>query len=266
MYDLNIYPLVHDYDPSWHRLKRTLDLCLTFVPFFLANSLFRILVFSLMFVYLDNWAIIPMIILWVLNLVIFGVSRRSSSSKVTPVSTSNMDMTSYTEEMSILTGGKGTLSEDKRTSENEDMKKKNIFLIPTGKSPTIWNSTTKVPNDRQSSSNQLAKDHTRQDISSTDDLTRDNYNDENTSIFLNATTGIFFPSCHLHLPDLNNTDQNQIQAQTIIDFRIQKITTWQRKFYQVQVYIINTVIMIILTIIFCLVTVSKSFNYNSNIL
>lgn len=146
------------------------------------------------------------------------------------------------------------------------MKKKNIFLIPTGKSPTIWNSTTKVPNDRQSSSNQLAKDHTRQDISSTDDLTRDNYNDENTSIFLNATTGIFFPSCHLHLPNLNNTDQNQIQAQTIIDFRIQKITTWQRKFYQVQVYIINTVIMIILTIIFCLVTVSKSFNYNSNIL
>ena len=45
LYDLNIYPLVHSYPPSWERLSRSLDLCLTFLPCFLASAIFRLTTF-----------------------------------------------------------------------------------------------------------------------------------------------------------------------------------------------------------------------------
>ena len=45
LYDLNIYPLVHNYPPSWERLNKTLDLCLTFLPCFLASAIFRLTTF-----------------------------------------------------------------------------------------------------------------------------------------------------------------------------------------------------------------------------
>ena len=45
LYDLNIYPLVHHYPPSWQRLNTTLDLCLTFLPCFLASAIFRLTTF-----------------------------------------------------------------------------------------------------------------------------------------------------------------------------------------------------------------------------
>ena len=48
--------------------------------------------------------------------------------------------------------------------------------------------------------------------------------------------------------------------------KIENIRSWQLKFYQIQVLITNTIFMIILSVIFFLVTVTKNFNYNSNIL
>ena len=42
LYDLNIYPLVHDYPPSWERLNKTVDLCFTFLPCFIASAVFRL--------------------------------------------------------------------------------------------------------------------------------------------------------------------------------------------------------------------------------
>ena len=48
--------------------------------------------------------------------------------------------------------------------------------------------------------------------------------------------------------------------------RIAVITAWQAKFYLAQVVIINSMFMVILLTLFCLVTVSTTFNYESNIL
>ena len=42
-----------------------------FVPFFLANSLFRICAFALIIVFLDWWSVIPFVLLLFLNLVKF---------------------------------------------------------------------------------------------------------------------------------------------------------------------------------------------------
>ena len=239
IFDLNIYGLVHEYEPSWHRLKKTLDMTLTFMPFFLANALFRISVFSLMFVFLDYWAVIPMILLWVLNLVIFGVSKRSSSSKVSPVHITDFDQRTYTV--------------DNETIFNEEINKKSIFMIDQGAEPACEGTPDKLNNSQIESTQ-----------SSTTTLT-EHLNEENSSIFLNATMGIFFPSSHIHLPPV--LDNNLVmEKQAIIDNRIERIISWQKKFYQVQVYIINTFLIIILGVLFGLVTVSTTFNYNSNIL
>ena len=76
-----------------------------FVPFFLANSLFRICAFALIIVFLDWWSVIPFVLLLFLNLVkfkshifllkyliafaqvVFGLSfRRFSSTNSPPAS------------------------------------------------------------------------------------------------------------------------------------------------------------------------------------
>ena len=73
-----------------------------FVPFFLANSLFRICAFALIIVFLDWWSVIPFVLLLFLNLVkfkshifslkyliacsqvVFGLSFRRFSSTSSP--------------------------------------------------------------------------------------------------------------------------------------------------------------------------------------
>lgn len=59
VFDLNIYPLVREYEVSSRTFKISFDLMLFFMPFFLANAIFRICAFSFMFVFLDYWSIIP---------------------------------------------------------------------------------------------------------------------------------------------------------------------------------------------------------------
>ena len=80
------------------------------------------------------------------------------------------------------------------------------------------------------------------------------------SVFLNSVTAIFFPSCHLHL-------SSKLEViPKLLEVRIENITSWQRKFYQIQILLINSIFLLILSVIFCLVTLTRSFNYNSNIL
>ena len=84
--------------------------------------------------------------------------------------------------------------------------------------------------------------------------------EESISVFLNSVTAIFFPSCHLHL-------SSQLEViPKLLEIKIENITIWQQKFYQMQVILINSIFMVILCVIFCLVTMTRSFNYNSNIL
>ena len=80
------------------------------------------------------------------------------------------------------------------------------------------------------------------------------------SVFLNSVTAIFFPSCHLHL----SSDLEVIPK--LLELRIENLMSWQRKFYQIQILLINSIFLLILSVIFCLVTLTRSFNYNSNIL
>ena len=72
VFDLNIYPLVREYEISSRTFKISFDLILCFMPN--ANAIFRICAFSLMFVFLDFWSIIPCLVLFLLNLMIFGLS------------------------------------------------------------------------------------------------------------------------------------------------------------------------------------------------
>ena len=75
-------------------------------------------------------------------------------------------------------------------------------------------------------------------------------------LFLNATTGLFFPSCHLHLP----------QSSHLTVRRLQRILRWQRRSFQIQTIVINSFALVIVVVLFFLVTISTSFNYNTNIL
>ena len=55
------------------------NLFIKFLPCFLANALFRIGAISLIFVFLDWWSLIPCVLLFFLNLLIFGVSFKRFS-------------------------------------------------------------------------------------------------------------------------------------------------------------------------------------------
>ena len=77
-------------------------------------------------------------------------------------------------------------------------------------------------------------------------------------LFLNATTGLFFPSCHLHLP--------QSASARLTVKRLQRILRWQRRSFQLQTFVINSLALVIVVVLFFLVTISTSFNYNTNIL
>ena len=79
---------------------------------------------------------------------------------------------------------------------------------------------------------------------------------EETSIFLNATTGLFFPSCHLHLPP----------HAALGVAGAHRLLRWQRRSFQLQTFVVNSLVMVVLGVIFFLVTISTSFNYNTNIL
>ena len=147
-----------------------------------------------MFVYLDNWSLIPILIIWIINLTIFGVSTRAETRKVHPTS----------------------------------------------------------PFQYRPGSLSINRGQNQEDVEG----------NQTKSIFLNSTMAIFFPSCHIHLPPPHDLEE----CQKNFNEKIEKIKIWQVKVYQSQVLIINSIYMVILAVIFCLVTISKSFNYNSNIL
>ena len=81
VFDLNIYPLVRQYETSSQTVRMSFNLLLKFLPCFLSNALFRITAISVMVVYLDWWSVIPCLLLFLLNLMTFGISfKRFSTS------------------------------------------------------------------------------------------------------------------------------------------------------------------------------------------
>ena len=81
VFDLNIYPLVREYETSATTVRMSCLLFLRFLPCFLATALFRVSAISVLFVFLDWWSLIPCILLFLLNLMTFGLSfKRFSSS------------------------------------------------------------------------------------------------------------------------------------------------------------------------------------------
>ena len=106
-------------------------------------------------------------------------------------------------------------------------------------------------------------------ISSSDKTDTPNYiNEDNTSIFLNSITGMFFPSCHTHLEvigsDLSSSDPGAFFIRN--KERQEKLLVWQCGVYQRQVYLYNSLLMVMLAIITILVTGVQSFNYYSNVM
>ena len=86
--------------------------------------------------------------------------------------------------------------------------------------------------------------------------TPDIINEENTPIFINAVSGIFFPICHTQAC-LENDQREEA---------ILKLFSWQKKFYRFQVVIFNLVILSVIGVIYILVTSVDTFNYNFNVL
>ena len=174
-----------------------------------------------MFVYLDYWSLIPISVIWIVNLVMFGVAVRNTNKVVAqPTSAEYRPETNF---------------------------------------PVLKYRPTLV----------------RQTVAEEEEEEEAPSHEESPSIFLNSTTAIFFPTCHLHLPHISNKVQlgkvnSSVCPTKATDIfhlqRIEKITHWQAKFYQAQVVVINSMFMVILVTIFYLVTISTTFNYHSNIL
>ena len=106
-------------------------------------------------------------------------------------------------------------------------------------------------------------------ISSSDGTDTPSYiNEDNTSIFLNAMTGMFFPSCHTHVEpigyDLAGADPDTFYNRN--KERLEKLIKWQTKIYQRQVFVFNVVLMVVMIVIFILVSFVKSFNYHTNVM
>ena len=164
-----------------------------------------------MFVYLDNWSLIPILFIWIINLTIFGVSSKSETRKVC----------TEIERVDILLA----------------------ICFKVHPTPSFHYKPESLAIKRIQNIDDDETTHTK-------------------SIFLNSTMAVFFPSCHLHISP-PHTLENDIKY---FNEKVEKIKNWQVKVYQSQVIIINSIYMVILAVIFCLVTISKSFNYNSNIL
>ena len=84
-YDLNLYPLLAELPPSLPLIQTSSSLLLSLLPSLLATALFRISVFALMFTFLDYWALIPLLLLWLANLVILALVGKPSP-RVAPAS------------------------------------------------------------------------------------------------------------------------------------------------------------------------------------
>ena len=118
---------------------------------------------------------------------------------------------------------------------------KNIFIMsPKKELPDIMigsDSTVKYDNPK---------------VSHTPDIV--NY--DNLPIFLNAVAGLFLPICHYQ----GRKDSNSYQDE------LSKMLSWQQKFFRVQIIILNSMILIVIGVIYILVTSIETFNYNFNLL
>ena len=191
--------------PHHSNLQDCSSQVLTFWSLFI--NLFKI---SFMFVYLDNWSLIPVTVIWIVNLTLFSIQARTETRKVQHL------QHSPSVSLSIF------------------------FFLQIHPSASTRDQMLR-PEHQQCAL--ACSRHT-----------------ESMSVFLNSITAIFFPSCHLHLS--SKFEENP----KLLEMKIENIRSWQLKFYQIQVLITNTIFMIILSVIFFLVTVTKNFNYNSNIL
>ena len=313
MFDLNIYPLVREYETCSTTVRMSFDLLLRFLPCFLSNALFRIAAITLMFVYLDWWSVIPCVILFFLNLMTFGVSfKRFSSSPRESICGEDMNSVQLNR-LSTMDFANRSLqfgsshSDLPRTPTDEEKMKTVVGWVPPNDLPRAsthlkpykydqigWNQTlgilspptpspqVEVAGDRSSNIitsqpdgagvelrvNLMERMQSLISNSSNKTDTPSYINEENTSIFLNAITGMFFPSCHTHLeaigPDLAGSDPQTFFIRN--KERQEKLVMWQSSIYQRQVYLFNSLLMIVLIVLWILVSGVQSFNYNTNVI
>ena len=149
------------------------------------------------------------------------------------------------------------------------------ILSPPTPSPNLETSSVVVP--RVSTQPEVDTPDTRVGmmermqslISSSDKTDTPSYiNEDNTSIFLNSITAMFFPSCHTHIEAIgSNLSSSDPEAFFIRNKeRHEKLIEWQCHVYQRQVYIYNSLLMLMIGIIIILVSGVQSFNYFSNVM
>ena len=80
-------------------------------------------------------------------------------------------------------------------------------------------------------------------------------NEENTPIFLNAVAGISVPICYSEASNHNTTSDN-----------LSHLLAWQARFLQAHILVFNTLLLVVVTTIYVLVSSVPSFNYNYNVM
>ena len=250
MHEMNIYPILLGYSGTMNRFNKSIELFLLYLPFFLGNAGFRISSFCIMFVYLDNWAIIPIFLIWLINLVIFGIPFSTLPQTIFKVDSS----TDFDEPGLVI-------QELDDSSSEPDMELTNALEWI----PEDIGDKNAQPNTQNGSKNKENMESFFEFMVPTSNSGETHLIQENSSIFLNATAGLFFPSCHVHLaqPTNNVAYENNKEYE---DYKVDKIRKWQNTAYKKQAYIVNPLIMVAIMVIFAFVTLFKFFNYNTNIL
>ena len=169
---------------------------LDYLVMFVVSTVFRVASLSFILVYLDNWSIIPIIILWTLNLILRSSVRVSLAETVVRSSAHS-----------------GTRGETVLVVEDaEDISHQRTMIIMES---------------RQSKSS--------------------------GSVLLDTSIGLFIPC--MYLTHWNPSAES-----------LQHADINMRRFFRKQIFIINGTILVILSSIFYLVYIDRSFNYNNNIM
>ena len=187
----------------------------------------RLCSFSFILLYIDLWSLIPLAFLVTANLAIAGIFF----VKIEPA------------------------GEEREACEsvNPGLDLSNEVASPEYECDAVgWSKNIVIMSPRKESAEPITNKSEEEEGTKTPDI----INEENTPIFLNAVSGIFFPICHtkacIKILDGEET--------------FSRLFTWQKSFYRVQVVIFDIIILSVIGVIYILVTSVDTFNYNYNVL
>ena len=199
--------------------------------------------YSFTLLFLDLWSVIPILVLYILNLALCGVFFTKIEDNIREKKTSKKENT--IENANDFDDLKSKTQDEEFDIDQIGWNKSLAILSPKKEMPDIIN---------DSALHNIENINTSKDSISTPRI----INEDNTPIFLNSVAGLFFPACHTKALKTNDVYEE--------DLSLMKILNWQKRFYRIQVVLLNSVILTVLSVIYILITSVDTFNYSSNVL